>query len=111
MMTLARGLEQHVPCEVTFAGTVLGAPHFFYGTHSRAMHEEFQVRADEGRTVDVVDNVNIAPRIPVVGGDRVTLRGELVPDARGGPLVHWTHHDPQNRHAEGYIELNGKRYA
>ncbi len=97
--------------EVSFAGVVTSAPHFFYGTRTHAIHESFDVRGDDGRQVEIVDNVVLAPRVPVVVGDRVAIRGELIPDALPKAIVHWTHHDPAGRHPDGYIELAGKRYA
>ena len=111
MTTLALSLAQHTPCEVAFEATVTSAPHFFYGSHTHAMHEAFYVNSDDGRALEIVDNVALAPTVPVAVGDRIRLKGELVPDARPGPLVHWTHHDPRGRHAGGYIDLNGRRYA
>ncbi len=111
MSMLAIGFPQHRPSEVTFDGTVTSAPHFFYGSRTHAVHEAFNVRSDDGRPLEIVDNVALAPRVPVVVGDRVAIRGELIPDAKPGPLVHWTHHDPAGIHPDGYIDLNGKRYA
>ncbi len=111
MNTLTDGLRLHVPSEVDSTATVLGAPHFFFGANTHAMHEAFNVRADDGTRVEIVDNVALAPRVPVVAGDRIVVQGELVPHARYGPLVHWTHHDPAGRHQPGFIELNGRQYA
>jgi hypothetical protein len=109
--TLANGLASASPSEVAFSGTVLNAPRFFYGTNTHAMHEAFDVRSDDGHRVEVVDNVKLAPRVPVAPGDRVSILGELVPDTSHGPLVHWTHHDPAHVHPDGYIDFNGRRYA
>ena len=109
--TLAAGFATPVPSEVAFSGTVLNAPRFFYGTNTHAMHEAFDVRSDDGRRVEIVDNVKLAPRVPVAPGDRVSVVGELVPEASHGPLVHWTHRDPAHVHADGYIDFNGRRYA
>ena len=97
--------------EVTFAATVQTAPRFFYGRSSHAMHEAFDVRTDDGRRLEVVDNVKLAPRCPVQPGNRVTIRGELVANSSHGPLVHWTHHDPGHHHPDGFIELHGRVYA
>jgi hypothetical protein len=111
MNTLSAGLALQTPSEVAFSGVVLSRPHFFFGSNTHAMHEAFAVRGDSGQRVEIVDNVKIAPRVPVTPGDRVSVRGELVPQARHGPIVHWTHHDPEGQHPDGYIELDGRVYA
>jgi hypothetical protein len=111
MNTLSAGLALHVPSEVDFSGVVLSQPHFFFGKNTQAMHEAFDVRSDTGDRVEVVDNVKLAPRVPVHPGDRVSIRGELLPDTNRGPLVHWTHHDPAGVHLDGYIDFAGRRYA
>jgi hypothetical protein len=110
-VSLAEGFAQRAPSEVAFSATVTSAPHFFYGTNTHAEHEAFNVRSDDGRNLEVVDNVKLAPRVPVAVGDHIAIQGELIPDAKPGPLVHWTHHDPAGRHPDGYIDLDGKRYA
>jgi hypothetical protein len=111
MNSLAQGLAAGSPSEVSFSGTVLDRPHFFFGTRTHATHEEFAVRSDApGTVVDVIDNVKLAPRVPAEPGDHVTVQGELVP-AGDRPIVHWTHHDPAGRHPDGFIELDGRRYA
>ena len=56
-------------------------------------------------------NGTVTTRVPVKPGDRVTVQGDLV-DAHGKrPIVHWTHHDPGHRHADGFIEFGGRMYA
>ena len=111
MNTLDAGLALNVPSEVAFGATVTSAPRFFYGSKTHAMHEEFRVRSDDGHRLEIVDNVRIAPRVPVIPGDRVFVQGELVPQSGHGPLVHWTHHDPHRSHLEGFIDFAGRRYA
>lgn len=111
MNTLAAGFAQARPSEVAFAATVLDAPHFFYGTRTHAVHEAFDVRADDGHRLEIVDNVALAPRVPVAPGDHIVVQGELVARASHGPLVHWTHHDPAHRHPDGFIALRGRVYA
>jgi len=111
MNTLQAGFALHTPSEVDFGATVLTRPHFFYGSNTHAWHEAFAVQADDGHRLEVVDNVALAPRVPVAPGDHIEVRGVLVPEARRGPLVHWTHHDPSHRHPDGFIELRGRVYA
>jgi hypothetical protein len=111
MNTLAAGFALHSPSEVAFRATVITPARFFYGANTHAEHEAFEVRADDGHQVEIVDNVSLAPRVPVLPGDRIRVQGVLVPEARRGPLVHWTHHDPAHRHLDGFIELRGRLYA
>ncbi len=74
------------------------------------MHEAFDVASSAGK-VEVVDNVNIAPRCPVKAGDRIEVAGELVHDPGRLPVLHWTHHDPAHLHRDGFIRLHGRLYA
>jgi hypothetical protein len=111
MNTLQAGFAMRGPSEVAFGATVLDKPRFFYGRNTHATHEAFEVRADDGHRLEVVDNVALAPRVPVMPGDHIVVQGELIPQARRGPLVHWTHHDPAHRHPDGFIALRGRVYA
>ncbi|MGH7708143.1 MAG: DUF3465 domain-containing protein [Vulcanimicrobiaceae bacterium] len=111
MNNLSAGFALGHPSEVQFSATVATAPRFFYGSNTHAWHEAFNVRSDGGRGLEVVDNVALAPPVPVEPGDRVVIRGELVPEASRGPLVHWTHHDPSGQHEDGFIALGGRVYA
>jgi hypothetical protein len=97
--------------EVSLGATVTSTPHYFYGSVTHAMHEAFTIRTDQGQALEVVDNVGIAPRCPVKPGDHISLKGEYIPNGSHGPMVHWTHRDPDHKHEDGYIELNGRRYA
>jgi hypothetical protein len=97
--------------EVEWSGTVATRPTYFRGRRTHAVHEQFDVRRDDGRTFRVIDNVDLAPRVPVLPGDRVTVRGELVAADRPVPIVHWTHHDPRGAHPAGWIEHGGRRYG
>jgi hypothetical protein len=111
MNTLDAGLGLREPSEVAFDATVTSRAHFFYGSNTHAMHEAFRVRSDDGHSLEIVDNVRLAPRVPIAPGDHVFVQGELVPQASHGPLVHWMHHDPRHEHPDGFIELDGRRYA
>jgi hypothetical protein len=109
-MNLTAAYHGSAPALVDFTGTVSSPPRFFYGSRTHAMHEAFNVRSNAGE-LEIVDNVNIAPRCPVQTGDRIEVRGEMVHDPGRLPVVHWTHHDPAHRHPDGFIRLHGRLYA
>lgn len=98
------------PAEVTFAARVTSNPRFFFGRRTHCEHEAFDAQTQAG-AVEIVDNVGIAPRVPVHAGDSICVRGEMVHDPGRAPVVHWTHHDPQGRHTGGFIQLRGRVYA
>ena len=109
-MTLAQAATAGTRTEVEFDGTVTTPAQTWRSTSG--MHEHFRVHSDDGVDVEIADNVSIAPPCPVEPGDRVEIRGEFVRAAAGGgPLVHWTHHDPAQTHPGGFIRLNGRLYA
>ncbi|CAA6810207.1 MAG: Unknown protein [uncultured Thiotrichaceae bacterium] len=72
-------------------------------------HQKFLVKVASDVTLLVAHNIDIAPRVPVSEGDRVTLHGEYAWNNRGG-VIHWTHRDLKGRRKGGWIEANGKRY-
>lgn len=109
-MDLQAAYTSSKPAEVTFGGRVTDSPHFFFGTHTRCEHEEFDAQTSAGK-VQIIDNVGLAPRVPVTPGDQIEVRGEMVHDPGRLPVVHWTHHDPSGEHEDGFIELHGRRYA
>ncbi len=111
MNDISAALAGPLPVEVEFGATVTATPHYFMGSTTHARHEAFTCRTDDGLALEIVDNVDLAPPVPVQPGDRIAVRGELVQDAGRGPLVHWTHHDPATRHPDGWIDFAGRRYA
>ena len=96
--------------EVLFPATVATAPRYFVGSRTHAMHEAFVADSSAG-PVEVVDNVSLAPRVPVNAGDNILVKGEMVHDKGRIPVVHWTHHDPSQRHEDGFIRFQGRVYA
>lgn len=71
-------------------------------------HQRFLMRLENGPTLLVAHNIDLADRAPVEVGDRVRLRGQYEWNERGG-VLHWTHHDPDGSHPEGWIEVDGVR--
>ena len=73
-------------------------------------HQRFILRLSSGRTLLIAHNIDLAPRINSLRtGDTVSFYGEYEWNDRGG-VLHWTHHDPQGRHAAGWLEHKGQRY-
>lgn len=73
-------------------------------------HQKFILRIGEGHTLLVAHNIDLAPRIaPLREGDFVGFQGEYEWNNKGG-VLHWTHHDPDNRHPGGWLKHNGKTY-
>lgn len=72
-------------------------------------HQRFIVRLPTGDTVLVAHNIDLAPRVPLKEGDPIRFRGEYEWTERGG-VVHWTHADPRNRRADGWVRHAGQTY-
>ena len=73
-------------------------------------HQKFIVRLSSGQTLLISHNIDLAPRInSLYEGDRIEFHGEYEWNAKGG-VVHWTHHDPAGRHADGWIKHDGTIY-
>ena len=73
-------------------------------------HQKFILRLDSKQTVLVAHNIDLAPRIQGLRkGDRVEFYGEYEWNKKGG-VIHWTHRDPNNRHAHGWLKHNGNVY-
>lgn len=73
-------------------------------------HQRFIVRLDSGETVLIAHNIDLAPRVEALHtGDAIEFYGEYEWNNKGG-VVHWTHRDPAQRHAAGWIRHNGRSY-
>lgn len=73
-------------------------------------HQRFVLRLDDGATLLIAHNIDLAPRIETLReGDRVEFHGEFEWNERGG-VVHWTHDDPQGRRDGGWLRHAGRIY-
>jgi hypothetical protein len=73
-------------------------------------HQRFLVKVATGQTLLFAHNLDLAARVePLAIGDEIEFQGEYVYNPKGG-IVHWTHQDPQGRHAAGWIRHSGHLY-
>jgi len=72
-------------------------------------HQLFLVKLASGHVLKLSHNVDLAPKVPLVKGEKIRFRGRLEWNEKGG-VVHWTHRDPQGRHQGGWLEYGGKTY-
>lgn len=73
-------------------------------------HQKFILAMASGQTLLISHNIDMAPRITGLReGDTVAFYGEYEWNAKGG-VVHWTHHDPGGRHADGWLKHKGVIY-
>jgi len=73
-------------------------------------HQKILLRLESGKTLLIAHNIDLAPRInSLKEGDTLGFYGEYEYNAKGG-VVHWTHHDPQKRHTDGWLKYKEKLY-
>ena len=73
-------------------------------------HQRFILETATGQTLLVAHNIDLAPRVSSLSnGDTVEFNGQYEWNAKGG-VIHWTHRDPQGRHAAGWLRHAGRTY-
>jgi hypothetical protein len=73
-------------------------------------HQRFILKLSNGQTLLIAHNIDLATRISDLNvGDTVEFYGEYEWNEKGG-VIHWTHHDPSGRHADGWLKHNGQTY-
>ncbi len=73
-------------------------------------HQRFIIQLSNQQTLLIEHNIDIAPRVAGIQiGSLVYVHGDYVWNDQGG-LMHWTHHDPNNVHENGWIIFNDVKY-
>jgi hypothetical protein len=73
-------------------------------------HQKLLIRLKSGQTILIAHNIDLAPRVDrVQQGDDIDFKGEYEYNPQGG-VIHWTHHDPQGQHEDGWLKYQGKTY-
>jgi hypothetical protein len=96
--------------EVVVEGTVADVEDTAPGRYG--VHEFFILTIASGaarQEVTIADNVSIGEVAPLHDGEDAIVKGVLEIDP-SGPVIHWTHHDPEFRHVPGFVEAGGRTY-
>lgn len=73
-------------------------------------HQKFILKLGNRQTLFISHNIDLAPRISDLNkGDFIEFYGEYEWNRKGG-VIHWTHKDPRNKHAHGWLKHQGKKY-
>lgn len=73
-------------------------------------HQRFLIRTAAGQSVLVAHNIDLAEKIhSLETGDIIEFYGEYEWSPKGG-VIHWTHHDPNGSHVNGWLKHRGIIY-
>jgi hypothetical protein len=73
-------------------------------------HQKFIIELDSGQTLLIAHNIDIASKIYTLSeGDQIEFYGEYEWNSKGG-VVHWTHHDPDGSHEDGWLKHESRIY-
>lgn len=73
-------------------------------------HQRIILQLQDGLSLLIAHNIDLAPRVTGLNkGDMVEFYGEYEWNSKGG-VIHWTHHDPNGRHIDGWLKHRGRTY-
>ncbi len=73
-------------------------------------HQKFVLKLNSNQTLLISHNIDLAPRVSSLRvGDSISFNGVYEWNSQGG-VVHWTHHDPKARHANGWLKKGTRKY-
>ncbi|NIL94741.1 MAG: DUF3465 domain-containing protein [Woeseiaceae bacterium] len=74
-----------------------------------ARHQRFILDMANRQTLLIAHNIDLAERVPVAIGERISFRGMYEWNELGG-LVHWTHDDPMGVEEGGWVRYRRNVY-
>jgi len=73
-------------------------------------HQRFLLKLNSSQTLLIAHNIDLAPKIENLKvDDHVNFYGVYEWNSKGG-VIHWTHHDPNRQHEEGWLNHGGEMY-
>jgi len=73
-------------------------------------HQRFIIELKSKQTLLIAHNIDLAPRIDTLAvNDQIEFFGEYEWNDKGG-VIHWTHHDPEKIHVNGWLFHNSMIY-
>ncbi|PSJ15872.1 hypothetical protein C7H79_16655 [Nitrosomonas supralitoralis] len=73
-------------------------------------HQRFIIELESKQTLLISHNIDLSPRIDALSlNDQIEFLGEYEWNEKGG-VIHWTHHDPEGIHVDGWILHNNVIY-
>ncbi|MCB1984378.1 MAG: DUF3465 domain-containing protein [Burkholderiales bacterium] len=73
-------------------------------------HQRFIIELKSKQTLLIAHNIDLAPRIDTLAvNDPIEFFGEFEWNNKGG-VIHWTHHDPEDIHVNGWLFHNNMIY-
>ncbi len=107
LLILLISLELFAGIQMCGSGTVIK---LLSDDNKGSRHQRFIIKQSSGKTLLIAHNIDLAPKIySLKKGSLIKFCGEHENNAKGG-VIHWTHHDPQKRHTDGWLEYDGQRY-
>jgi hypothetical protein len=80
------------------------------GDLNGSRHQRFIIELKSKQTLLVAHNIYLSPRIDeLLVNDYIEFFGEYEWNDQGG-VIHWTHHDPNKIHIDGWIMHNNLIY-
>lgn len=73
-------------------------------------HQKMLIKLNSGQKILIAHNIDLSPRIDQLQeGQEISFKGEYEYNEKGG-VIHWTHHDPQGKHPDGWLQYQGRTY-
>jgi len=101
--------HQQQQSKVWFQGVEFRVVKLLNDDNKGSRHQRFFAKHPPLPQLLVAHNIDLVERIPMKVGDKLIISGRYEWNNKGG-VIHWTHHDPNNKAPGGWIDYQGRRY-